>query len=262
MSATASQVAPSPFWMTLGTTAEVISPQRTLFGRREASRPRSTMSHDSIEPATWQRGSNDLNAPKLPTITGAKTGKARGVRGRLVFAGGSSSREVGQCCLRNRLTSFAALLSCLLALVACRKDSSRAQGEAVAASQQAERVVVATTTVAPIALAAAAPDAGVADAGPPTNLGGDAGCAGNLAQATFQWALCSCGDLQVSGRLTTDGYSSAQGAPHGGLGGNVGSNARRRTSAMLPGPATRAPGSARIRRSRTERAATTGTPAT
>jgi hypothetical protein len=51
---------------------------------------------------------------------------------------------------------------------------------------------------------------------------GAAGCAGNMAQVDFRWALCSCTNLDISAPLTTDGYNSAKGPPHGGLGGNVG----------------------------------------
>ena len=51
---------------------------------------------------------------------------------------------------------------------------------------------------------------------------GAAGCAGNMAQVDFRWALCSCTNLDISAPLTTDGYDSTKGPPRGGLGGNVG----------------------------------------
>jgi len=50
---------------------------------------------------------------------------------------------------------------------------------------------------------------------------GAAGCAGNMAQVDFRWALCSCSNLDISAPLTTDGYDSTKGPPRGGLGGNV-----------------------------------------
>jgi hypothetical protein len=52
-------------------------------------------------------------------------------------------------------------------------------------------------------------------------------CAGNLAQTTFTWALCSCGDVSVEQGLTTDAYNSTQGAyTPGGHGGAVGLDGR------------------------------------
>jgi hypothetical protein len=63
---------------------------------------------------------------------------------------------------------------------------------------------------------------GCAGGGPPIDLGADAGCAGNLGQVAFTWALCSCTDLDVSAPLTTDAYDSSKGPPDGGLGASVG----------------------------------------
>jgi hypothetical protein len=63
---------------------------------------------------------------------------------------------------------------------------------------------------------------GCAGGGPPINVGADAGCAGNIGQVTFTWALCSCTDLDISAPLTTDAYDSMKGPPDGGLGASVG----------------------------------------
>jgi hypothetical protein len=50
------------------------------------------------------------------------------------------------------------------------------------------------------------------EGGPPVNIGTPTGtyCAGNLAQTTFRWALCSCNDIFQGGNfLKTDGFNSA-----------------------------------------------------
>lgn len=64
-----------------------------------------------------------------------------------------------------------------------------------------------------------------ANGGPPITVGDDAGdeCLGNLAQTTFRWSLCSCSDLNVSAKLSTDAFDSTNG-PYtpGELGGGVG----------------------------------------
>lgn len=60
--------------------------------------------------------------------------------------------------------------------------------------------------------------------GPPIGVGAGASiCLGNLAQTTFRWSLCSCTDLNVSAKLSTDAYDSSKG-PYmpGMLGGGVG----------------------------------------
>src|SRR5580692_6962076 len=79
-------------------------------------------------------------------------------------------------------------------------------------------------------------DGGAGDAGPncasagdpftgvDSGIDGGSSCMGSLGAATFQSALCSCGSLQLSGALTTDGYNSTLGSPDGGIGGNVGAN--------------------------------------
>jgi len=68
--------------------------------------------------------------------------------------------------------------------------------------------------------------ASCSDAGPPsTGLDGGASCGATLAASTFQYAICSCGSLQSTGVLTTDGYDSTKGGPTGALGANVGFNA-------------------------------------
>jgi hypothetical protein len=67
-----------------------------------------------------------------------------------------------------------------------------------------------------------------AGGGPPIVVqapGGSGVCAGNLAQTTFTWALCSCKDVQTSQVFQTDAYDSTKG-PYmpGGVGGGVGLN--------------------------------------
>ena len=62
-------------------------------------------------------------------------------------------------------------------------------------------------------------------AGDPTVVLGDGGAMpGDLAQETFQRAICTCTSLTASGGLTTDGFNSTIGPPDGGLGGNVAVN--------------------------------------
>jgi hypothetical protein len=107
-------------------------------------------------------------------------------------------------------------------LTSCRGSSSERAPEQNAssiASDPAARSVAELTT-----------DSGASDAGPNctgagdplTGLDGGASCTGSLAASLFQYALCSCTSIQVSGQLNTDGYDSAKGPPGGGLGGNVG----------------------------------------
>ncbi len=74
--------------------------------------------------------------------------------------------------------------------------------------------------------------ASCSDAGPPTTgLDGGSSCGATLAASTFQYAICSCGSLQSTGVLTTDGYDSTKGGPTGALGANVGFNASAAWSA-------------------------------
>ncbi len=69
------------------------------------------------------------------------------------------------------------------------------------------------------------------NAGPPIQIASTSGpidCAGNLAQTTFQNAVCTCSDFATSitaGSVTTDGFDSRLGpyAP-GGLGAGLGTN--------------------------------------
>jgi hypothetical protein len=74
-----------------------------------------------------------------------------------------------------------------------------------------------------------------AGGGPPITViyptGGPMVCAGNLAQTTFTWALCSCSDMALSANFNTDAFNSAQG-PYmpGGLGGGVGINGQLQSS--------------------------------
>jgi len=50
-------------------------------------------------------------------------------------------------------------------------------------------------------------------------------CSGDLAATTFTWALCSCQDILLSGKVLIDGFDSSKG-PYkpGELGGGVGAN--------------------------------------
>ncbi|MHB1846815.1 MAG: hypothetical protein ACYCWW_18490, partial [Deltaproteobacteria bacterium] len=70
--------------------------------------------------------------------------------------------------------------------------------------------------------------------GPPV-LVGDAGvCVGALAQVTFRWALCSCGDVGPGSPLMTDAFNSAFGPyTDGGLGGSVGANGNFQTGSAF-----------------------------
>ncbi|MHB1844865.1 MAG: DUF7305 domain-containing protein [Deltaproteobacteria bacterium] len=61
--------------------------------------------------------------------------------------------------------------------------------------------------------------------GPPVLVGDGGVCAAGLAQVTFRWAFCACGDVNIGAPLTSDGFNSSLG-PYvpGKLGGNVGAN--------------------------------------
>ncbi|MFP4599964.1 MAG: hypothetical protein ACLFVJ_17030 [Persicimonas sp.] len=67
------------------------------------------------------------------------------------------------------------------------------------------------------------------DGGPAIDVGSDVdsgrSCGGNLAEQTFRWALCSCGDINTNNELTADAYNSSVG-PYvpGGEGGGIGAN--------------------------------------
>jgi hypothetical protein len=69
------------------------------------------------------------------------------------------------------------------------------------------------------------PPGGCAGGGPVIILPtpGSNQCAGNLAQTTFAWALCSCTNISLQDTLLTDAFDSTKG-PYmpGGLGGGVG----------------------------------------
>jgi hypothetical protein len=78
------------------------------------------------------------------------------------------------------------------------------------------------------------PPAKCSGGGPPIQLtvpGTIDVCAGNLAQTTFTWALCSCGTASISQVFQTDGFDSTKG-PYmpGGLGAGVGLNSSFMTS--------------------------------
>jgi hypothetical protein len=70
----------------------------------------------------------------------------------------------------------------------------------------------------------------LSDMGP----GGKTVCDGLLAQTTFRWALCSCGNIGLSDHLTTDGFDSTTGAyTAGGIGAGVGLNGNFQGSSQL-----------------------------
>ena len=64
--------------------------------------------------------------------------------------------------------------------------------------------------------------------GPPVTLPGSGGdgdaCLGRIAETVFRHAVCACEDLNHTGRLETDSYDSASGAPTVAEGGPVGVN--------------------------------------
>ncbi len=67
------------------------------------------------------------------------------------------------------------------------------------------------------------------DGGPPIDVDFGDGetdqCTGDLADSTFMWALCTCGDLTTEDEFLTDGFNSTSGPYQpGGLGGGVGVN--------------------------------------
>jgi hypothetical protein len=72
-----------------------------------------------------------------------------------------------------------------------------------------------------------------ANGGPAISFGdgGTADCAGNLAQRTFRWALCSCDSMTLSATFVTDGFDSTQGPfADGGIGAGVGTNGSLKTT--------------------------------
>jgi hypothetical protein len=63
-----------------------------------------------------------------------------------------------------------------------------------------------------------------AEGGPPVEIGGGR-CAGAVAETSFRWAICSCGDLRMTTPLVTDGFDSTRGGyTPGGVGAGVGVN--------------------------------------
>jgi len=74
--------------------------------------------------------------------------------------------------------------------------------------------------------------------GPPVLVGdgGDSSdiCTGNLAEATFQYAICSCQDLVLSAGLITDSFDSSVGpyTPGGSMGSVAGNGAVRSNATM------------------------------
>jgi hypothetical protein len=74
--------------------------------------------------------------------------------------------------------------------------------------------------------------------GPPVILGGDGGtiCTEAIAQATFRFAICTCGDLVAGHAVTTDAFDGALGAydaTGAKVGGAVGANGNLNASAPL-----------------------------
>ena len=71
--------------------------------------------------------------------------------------------------------------------------------------------------------------------GPPIYVGSDAGsyCAGTLAQVTFRWGICTCGDLFItSGSFASDAFDSTRPGQDGGLGASLGANGRFRADSF------------------------------
>ena len=133
-------------------------------------------------------------------------------------------RIVSRAAGRSRL--FAVGLCGLLLASACRSSSSTI--EPAGKIERAPENAPITLNLGPATLDSFGADSGAScsDAGPPlTGLDGGSSCGATLAASTFQYAICSCGSLQSTGVLTTDGYNSTQGGPTGGLGANVGFNA-------------------------------------
>ncbi|RDV37160.1 hypothetical protein DV096_14340 [Bradymonadaceae bacterium TMQ3] len=59
-------------------------------------------------------------------------------------------------------------------------------------------------------------------------------CAGDVAEETFRWAMCTCSDSRFTAGLTTDAFDSREG-PYlpGSLGGSVGSNGDFNTNSFV-----------------------------
>jgi hypothetical protein len=139
--------------------------------------------------------------------------KTRATRGSRLFAGG---------------------LFGLLLASGCRSATSTS--EPTGKVERAPENAPVTLNLTPSTLDSFGADSGAScsDAGPPTTgLDGGASCGATLAASTFQYAICSCGSLQSTGVLTTDGYDSTKGGPTGALGANVGFNA---SAAWSSGP--------------------------
>jgi hypothetical protein len=119
---------------------------------------------------------------------------------------GITSRAAGG----SRLLSLA--LFGLLLASGCR--SSTSTSEPVGTIEHAPETAPVTLSLGPATLDSFGADSGAScsDAGPPvTGLDGGSGCGATLAASTFPYAICSCGSLQSTGVLTTDGYDSTKG---------------------------------------------------
>src|SRR5580704_8461850 len=155
-----------------------------------------------------------------------------GVRFRRRMAQSRGSRQV-----ETKLRGFAllcALAGCVLVLSGCKGEAppSGSTDRVEHAPSEQPPTNTDTITAGAVFVQGVTLDGGAGDGGPnctgagdPT-MGVDAGasCTGALGQATFQWAVCACNAIQLSGKLTTDGFNSALGGPDGGIGGNVGAN--------------------------------------
>ena len=118
--------------------------------------------------------------------------------------------------------------SCPQGLTACNGScvdlqSSSANCGACGSPCPAGQGCAAGSCVQSVALSDGGPSC--AGGGPPVRVG-DAGiCVGTLAQVTFRWALCACGDVGPGDVLKTDAFNSAFGPyADGGPGGSVGAN--------------------------------------
>ncbi len=119
-------------------------------------------------------------------------------------------------------------VGCLGLLMASGCQRSTPTSEPTVRVEHAPETAPVTLNLGPSTLDSFGADSGAScsDAGPPvTGLDGGASCGATLAASTFQYAICSCGSLQSTGVLTTDGYDSTKGGPTGALGANVGFNA-------------------------------------
>lgn len=121
--------------------------------------------------------------------------------------------------------AFLAVLLGVTALVLCGCRSKDSPSEPPATQSLSSPLTATTATAAAVQAAAAASGPNCTGAGDPTlGISSSFGCSGALAAATFTRAICSCGTIQGSGSLTTDGFDSSVGTPNAGLGADVAAN--------------------------------------